>query len=182
MERLSIPAAIGLLIVALVFMIETTPAEAFNKDAIDRDSFSQVENGVGVFMLTVPLGAWPEDMYIPVVGERGLPFASRVNRFGFELEAGFPQAASDAGDATGLIVANAEIVDGYYRFPAKTLASFKIIVVANVDEVDGNIYRMRITELPFLMGDEKAPGHFSDGEMKYLVTNYEPLHYEQDTE
>lgn len=181
-KQFLIPTAFSLFVTISLFTTGVTSVEAFNKDAIDRESFSHVDKGVGVYMLTIPLGAWSEDLYIPVMGERDLPFASRINRFGFALESGFPQETSDAGTAMGFVIANAPIVDGYYKFPARTLASMKVLVVANVDEDAGNIYRLRITDLPFLRGEEKTPGHFSTGEMKYLYTNYEALHYERDSE
>lgn len=171
-----------MIVSALFILLLPVTAAAFQKGAVDRDSFSISDQGVGVFTLHIVVGAWNEDLYLPVVGERGLPFASRVNRFGFELESGYPHQVSDAGTVTALMVAPFEIVDGYYKIPARTLASVKIIALATIDESESNTYNFRITELPFLIGEDKRPGHFSNGEMKYLFTNKEAFHYEYDPE
>ena len=182
MNKLSIPGAFGLLLVALLFMFSTAPAEAFEQHMVDRSSYSFSDQGIGVFELTIMIGGWSKDLYLPVVGERSLPFASRENRFGFELESGHPNEVSDAGDVTALMIAPFEIVDGYYKIPARTLASVKILAITHIDEADSNTYRFRVTELPFLEGADMTPGHFSSGEMKYLFTNHEPFHYEYDPE
>ena len=163
-------------------MMAPTTSLAFEADMIDRDSVSYPELGVGIFTLDITIGGWSEDLYLPVVGERDLPFASREDRFGFVLETGYDQANADAGSVTALMVAPFEIVDGHYKIPARTLATVKIIALVTVDEEYGDTYGLRVTELPFLSGDDKTPGHFSQPEIKYLYTNKEPFHFERDPE
>lgn len=168
------------LIVVGVFTLQSGTALAFPKDTVDRDSFSRPELGIGVFELTFPVGGWSKDLYIPVVGEQNLPYGSRIRKFGYTFERS--GTTTDTATGTALILSNAEMVDGFYRIPAGTTAWLTVLAIASADEKDGDLYRMRVTELPFFLGDDRLPGHFTNGEMKYLTTNSEPLHYTRDPE
>jgi len=89
---------------------------------------------------------------------------------------------SDAGTATALIIASAPIEDGYYVIPAGRFVAATVLAVLTVPEEEGNTYRFSVTNLPFLLGQQETPGHYSDAELIPLSTKYEALHYQRDSE
>lgn len=157
-------------------------SHAFSKDTVDRDSVVSGDGMTAAFMLTVPMGGFNDDIYVPVQSKRNLAYGTRENHFGFTIESGFPSERTDDGTVASLAVSAAEIVDGFYKVPAGTQIPFTFLTLMNVSEAESNIYRYRLTELPFFIGQEREPRHFTTGELKYLVTNYEALNYERDTE
>ncbi len=180
--KLSIPAALGIFFAAFLFMLYTAPAEAFSKDQVDRYSFANTDTGQAVYTLSFVIGNSSKDLYIPIVGERDLANGTRKNRFGFSLEPGYEGGSSKAGEAIALIIAKAEIVDGYYKVPAGTSVAFKIVSLFKVKETEANTYKFIVTELPFFVGDTRDPRSFNPSELKYMKSNFEALYFERDTE
>jgi len=178
--KISIPFALGIFFAAFLFMLYTAPAQAFNKDQVERYSFSKSETGQAVYILSFELGGYSEDLYIPIVGERDLANGTRKNRFGFSLQPGYPNGHSDAGEAVSLMIAKAELVDGHYKIPAGESVAFKIISLFKVDEAEADTYKFTVTELPFFVGDEREAQSFNPSELKYMHSSFEELYFERD--
>lgn len=154
---------------------------AFTQGSVDRNGIASADTMTAAFSITVPVGGFSDDIYIPVLGVRSGQLIAASTTFTFEIEAGYGEGDTD-GVVTALAISQAEIVDGMYRIPANTRIPMTFIGLMRVSDSESDIYRMRITELPFYIGDNRETRGYSSGELKYLVTNYEALNFIQDPE
>lgn len=167
----------------LLVFLAAHSAEAFYRDQVERDSFVAADNQTAVYGLSVPMGPFKEDIYIPVVGQRGLENGTRSNYFGYDFESAYPSlAVTDDGQATVLAVSLASIENGLYKIPAGTRMTVQFIGIFSVTADDSNTYAMRINEFPFFYGASKDPQSFNPSELKYLATNHEALNFTRDPE
>lgn len=178
--KVSIPMALGLFFVAFLFMLYTAPAEAFSKNQVDRYSFAKTDDGVAVYTLSFVLGGYSKDLYIPIIGVRGLVNGTRQNNFGFEMQAGYGENPSEDGQVTALMISNADIVNGQYKVPAGTSAAFKIVALFRTAKDESDTYRFKVTEFPFFIGDNKEAQSFTPSELKYMLSSFEALRFERD--
>jgi hypothetical protein len=157
-------------------------AAAFSVDDVDRSAFANNEAGVAAYQISFTLGSRYEELRIPVVGERGLQNGSRQNHFGYQIEARRPRTAVvDTGTSTALILSKAPIENGMYVIEPGKRYTFMMLGVYKIGLGAGNEYRLRLIELPFFMGEEKEPQHFTPSELKYFYTEAEDLYYDSDT-
>lgn len=166
-----------------VALVTTMPfsAHAFKKDTVEQNVETSEDRTLGVYSLTVPVGAFNRAIYIPILGQRDLSHGTRANYFGYSLENSSGERTDD-GTTLGLALADAQVVDGMYLIPVGRKVDVTFMVTAQITSDESDSYRMTIGELPFFYGSDKEPNHFSTGELKYLVTNYEALNLELDSE
>lgn len=174
----------GVLALCLLVM-GSTEANAFSKDAVTQYSVANSDAGTAVYELQVMLGGYGYDMYVPVVGEYGIANGTGGHTFGYQLERGHQGDESFVASSTALLIPAGRplpVVDGMYKIPKYSTHLFRFIVFAAVAPEYGDTYRMRITELPFYFGDERLARYYTTGELKYMVTTAEPLHFTRDPE
>lgn len=167
---------------AALLLLSGSPAFAFSVNDVDRSAFANNEAGLAAYQITFTIGGRSEEVRIPVLGERGLQNGSRQNHFGYQIEARRPRTAIvDTGTSTALIVSKAPIEDGMYVVKPGERYTFMMLAVYKIGLGAGNEYRLRLIELPFFLGEDKTPQHFTPSELKYFYTEAEDLYFNSDT-
>lgn len=129
-----------------------------------------LRGNIALYTISYAFGSEERDFYMPIMAIRDLAHDSGTEHLGFEiLEGG--EAATTTGTAVGLVLSNADIVDGMYKVPKGYTGRFTLVVLYSVlpgnDETD---YALHVQELPFRMGEDKAYQHLNETELQYYVT------------
>lgn len=129
-----------------------------------------LRDNVALYTVSYAFGSDERDFYMPIMAVRDLAHDSGTENLGFEiLEGG--DTATTTGTAVGLVLSNAEIIDGMYKVPKGYVGKFTLVVLYSVtpgnDETD---YALHVQELPFKMGTDKEYQHLNETELQYYVT------------
>ena len=152
-------------IVALLMVLPLTSSAYFTTA---QHAHQLSENSV-LFLIEYRFGINQFDLYMPVFGERNLPFGAETDALGYViLEDG---TATDVGAAEGIVLSNTEREGAFYKIPKGTAAkmTFALLFTIPEDALEAD-YQLQIQELPFYTGDDRMYRKLMPSELQHYIT------------
>ena len=164
-------AYIGI-VAGLLFLFGISQTYALNQD-IARNAYLLKSGEIAVFMVTFPITAGGNDLYIPtsaIQSDSDAPDRDNAHYY-FEHENGETILLGEA--VARLYSARADLVGGTYRIPTGTthyMTLISVLPVSSVQNTDPDDYSMRMRTLPFRA--DTIVNQFNRHELKSYRTDY----------
>ncbi len=144
-----------------------TPSQAYF--TTNQQAFSVNEQNA-FYTIDFRFGLTKYDLYMPIMAMRDLAWGSNQKTLGYEiLEES--KVSTTTGIANGIVLSNAEVVDGMYKVPAGTAITFTLFVVYTVEASDEETdYALHVQELPFYIGDKMSSQKLNPSELQYYIS------------
>lgn len=97
------------------------------------------------------------DLEVPIVAEFGVDYRDRVDTVGYTVES----EANESGATylKGVVLSQSAIAGDRYQVPAKSKASFTLMVLASYAEPITTEQRAYITKLPYWLNERRTTVH-----------------------
>jgi hypothetical protein len=136
-------------------------------------SAQKINEYTAVFAIEYAFGLPKQDMYMPILAERGLAWGSDKQSIGYTLRDG-NGAVVTQGDAFGLAVSNAPIVGETYKIEkGKAQKMTLYIILKTATTTPTSRYALQVDQLPFYVDIGKKTfetRQLNPTELKYYVT------------
>lgn len=154
-------------LIAAFFTISSNTAYGYSTTA---QSAIPLTEHAALFTITYKFGHQDHDVYLPIVATRDLAHGSMTKELGYEILED-SRDTTDAGTAFGMVLSNAEIVDGMYKTKMGWGNTFTLVVLYTTPETLGeNDYALRVTDLPFYFGEKREAQQLNKTELQHYTT------------
>lgn len=137
-------------------------------------SAQKINEHTAVFAIEYEFGLTNEDIYMPIVTERGLSWKNKKHSVGYTLHDG-NQNVTPQGNAFGLAVSNAPIVGDMYKIEkGKAQKMTLYIVLTTATTTPESRYSLQVDQLPFYVDTGKKvweTRQLNPSELQYYTTN-----------
>lgn len=131
----------------------------------------QIDETTALYSITYSFGLKSNDLYMPREVVRDQNWKESTSTLGFVVLED-SKRLSAAGSAAGVVLSDAKVTtDGLYYIPAGHAATFTLYVILQTQPTDLEAdYAIRVTDLPFLRGDEREHLYLNPSELQYYQT------------
>ena len=160
-------------LVTAVFLLTPVSVGAYETTGQEAKRMSDT---TAAYFVTYKFGHESKDIYMPVRALRNQQYGMETTSIGYEiLERS--EFRSNKGTAMGIVLSNAEIVDGMYKVPKGYAASFTLLVLFEAaDGEEETEYALQVTDLPFYAGENRDYQRLNPSELQYYATEGVKLH------
>ncbi len=134
---------------------------------------TKLSDTASIFTIKYRFGLPKNDIYMPIMAERGLQWESDAKKVGYSLREDSENIQIN-GKATGIVLSNAPIVNGMYKLEKGKAYTMQLVVVfttaSNTLETD---YALQVDRLPFYVdrgNDGLQTLQLNPSELQYYVT------------
>lgn len=144
----------GLFLFSLILIALPTTSQAYFSTGQTADA---VTNNTALYSVTFYFGFADKDVYIPITTQRTTTNDITNRSVGYTFETR-EQGDPEAGVSAGIVISDADIVNGMYVVPAGHTKSFTLYTILTLDtNTPAEKYRMQVTNLPYtLVSDTKS--------------------------
>lgn len=135
-----------------------------------KQTAAAVTPSTALYSIEYEFGLKDNDIYMPIVAERGLDNGSDARTLGYTIrEDGIEEVKH--GQAVAAVFANAPIVDGMYKLEKGKVHTMTLVAVYKAGaDTQENEYALQVDELPYYVAK-------ADGTQTYLKLNPSELQY-----
>lgn len=140
----------------------------------------KLNDTTALYTIDYEFGLNKQDLYMPIVAQRGLPWKSVEHTLGYTIQRNGTTTVD--GTATGIVVANLPVVNGMYKIAKGAAEKMTLLVILttkpNAEPAD---LRLQVDQLPFYADYGKstlATLQLNPSELQYYVTPEVTLNYE----
>ena len=159
-----------ILVLLAVFMVTAMPQSAAAYKTHDQKAV-RINEQTAFYTISYRFGIPQRDFYLPIGAVRD---ATKDDGFvlGYEfLEDG--KTYTNKGTSAGIVLSDAEVVDGQYFIPAGKFRTFTLFVMLTTDETDPEMdYALHVNSLPFIgiINGERVDQKLYPTELQYYLT------------
>lgn len=135
-------------------------------------SATMITPTTGLYTITYNFGLAKNDVYLPIATTRNLRHGESDTTLGYTIQTDDNQIVT-GGDSAAIVLSNAKLVDGMYRVPAGTNATFVLTAFYKLDAATpDDRFKIQVEQLPFVAALESSNDQRSlnPSELKKYVT------------
>lgn len=159
----------GIFIAVLMVVLPHTSSAYFTT----AQSATKLNEQSVLYTITYAFGLSDQDIYMPVLAERGLAWKSSIHKLGYSLTVN-GATSSSIGTAEGIVLSKAPIVNGMYKIAKGTGVSMTLLVLETTPKnTTKAAHALQVDQLPFYvdMGKkELKTRQLNPSELQYYVT------------
>lgn len=135
----------------------------------DQQVFPLGENAA-LFTVEFRFGLQNDSVHLPVFAKRGLENGANAGMLGYDILAD-GETPTTLGESAAILLGSAAIQDGMYVVPEGRATRFTLVtVLVFPEDAPETDVALRVTELPFYVGEEKQARHMNNSELKAYTT------------
>lgn len=151
---------------ALLLVLLPQSSEAYFTTAQTGTQFGET---AAIYTIEYAFGLQKNDIYMPIVAERGLGWKSDAHKLGYTIHS--EDGVSTNGTTAAIVLSNAPIVDGMYKIAKGTAQKMTLLVVfSTTDALSKENYTLQVDQLPYYVDKGET-------ELKVLQLNPSELQY-----
>lgn len=134
---------------------------------------TKLSNTASLFTIEYAFGLEKNDIYMPIIAERGLAWESEAKKVGYTLRENGEDIMTN-GKATGIVLSSAPIVNGMYKLEKGNAHKMTLLVILTTSSTESESdYALQVDKLPFYVdkGDQGLQTlQLNPSELQYYVT------------
>ncbi len=136
-------------------------------------SAQKINEHTALFAIEYAFGLKNEDIYMPILTQRGLPWGDKKHTIGYTLRDGNSTVVTQ-GESYGLAVSNAPIVGDMYKLEKGKAQKMTLYIILNTaTTTPTSRYALQVDQLPFYVDTGKTnfeTRQLNPSELQYYVT------------